>query len=452
MQIVRDSAIRIKKEDFDLNTLPCFDLFNEKSRFSKWEPSSVSFCKFKNNEYIIPRHYPIGNLYSNASILEKKWREAKPINSFSLNIEPYNYQNEALDAWFKHGDDGVIVAPCGSGKTTMGLEAVRRIRKKTMIICPTKQLVDQWVERFQDQAGITPTVFRKKDMRVGDITISTVQSLYNLEETPEEFKDFGLLIVDEVHSTGGAIKWAQAAEHFNCIRLGVTATPDRQDPLNDLLDYTFGPVVCRISHQRLVESGNVITPDVFIIKVPYTDYMVYEVAPTTIMDEYHMPVNDVHTKNKMAENKARNDVVFQSILNAYNAGRKTLVMTSRHSQIDALSKMLGQKNIKHGVVKGKQKKEDFDKNMDNPVILGVSQIVKMGLDDPALDTLIFAMPYSKKTVVEQAIGRPARVLKKGTKKQPLIIDIVDNGNRKFVRMFNNRMQIYQSLGCKIRNR
>lgn len=156
-----------------------------------------------------------------------------------------DYQRAALEAWLGAGKLGVIVLPTGAGKTRIALAAVSRLRKPTLIVAPTLELVDQWVSRVSDLLGIDAAEYTGESKEIGCVTVSTYSSAYlNAEYLGDKFH---LLVFDEVHHLPSEA-YRQIAELSAApYRLGLTATPEREDRLHELLPGLVGRVVYRLS-------------------------------------------------------------------------------------------------------------------------------------------------------------------------------------------------------------
>ena len=157
--------------------------------------------------------------------------------------QPRPFQTEAAEAWRAAQGRGVVVLPTGAGKTEVALLAIDAVRRDTIVVAPTLDLVGQWHrllrERFRRDIG----VLGGGDHLVEPITVSTYDSAFlHMEHLGARF---GLAVFDECHHLPGPA-FALAAER--CLapyRLGLTATPERVDGRHADLDRLVGPVVYR---------------------------------------------------------------------------------------------------------------------------------------------------------------------------------------------------------------
>lgn len=133
------------------------------------------------------------------------------------------YQAEALARWQKAGCRGVIALPTGSGKTLVALAAIQRLGLATLVLVPTRVLLDQWARELARTWGGAIGRLGDGEHVVAPITVATYASA--TAWAPRIGDRFGLVIVDEAHHVGA---WCPS-EVFEMLvapaRLGLTATP-----------------------------------------------------------------------------------------------------------------------------------------------------------------------------------------------------------------------------------
>lgn len=174
-------------------------------------------------------------------------RRKLPEINFSFHGELREYQLQAVNnALQKHF--GIIVAPCGSGKTVMGLSIVAQRRQPSLIICHTKELLNQWAERITQYLGIP----KEEIGIVGDgkesikaVTVGMVQTLCK-RDLNRIREHFGFLIVDEVHHTPASTFLEVVKAFDSYYMLGLSATPYRRDRLNKLIFLALGNKVAEV--------------------------------------------------------------------------------------------------------------------------------------------------------------------------------------------------------------
>jgi len=162
-------------------------------------------------------------------------------------------QRAALDAWTQGGNRGQIIMPTGTGKTEVALAAMARTKTATLIVAPVRDLMYQWHRRilaaFEYDAGIVGDGL--SDIKA--ITVTTYDSAYI--HMGKMGAGFGLLIFDEEHHLPGRCRREAAILSTAPMRLGLTATPERSDGLDEDLDWLIGPVVYRMPFKEAEGSA-----------------------------------------------------------------------------------------------------------------------------------------------------------------------------------------------------
>ncbi len=105
-----------------------------------------------------------------------------------------------MTAWRDAGDRGVVVLPTGAGKTLVALSAIAELGVSTLIIVPTRILLDQWTRTLEAAWPHPVGRLGDGDYRVAPITVATYASAVTW--APRIGDRFGLAIVDEAHHVG----------------------------------------------------------------------------------------------------------------------------------------------------------------------------------------------------------------------------------------------------------
>jgi len=159
------------------------------------------------------------------------------------------YQEGALDAWWCEGSRGLVVLPTGAGKTRLGIAAIARRAVRTLVVAPTLDLVWQWHGELARAFGAPPGVIGGGEHDVQDLTVSTYDSAFLHAESLGA--RFGLLVFDEVHHLPSPAYRAAAQLSAAPYRLGLSATPERDDGAHDTLTALVGPIVYRVEVDAL---------------------------------------------------------------------------------------------------------------------------------------------------------------------------------------------------------
>ncbi len=174
--------------------------------------------------------------------------------------EPFPHQAAAMEAWTTRGRRGVVVLPTGAGKSYVAELAIAHTQRSTLVVVPTLDLMNQWMMVLKTAFGAQAAPPPAGDEETGEappaplvgavggglydvrpLTVTTYDSAYiHMERLGHRF---GLLIFDECHHLPGP-SYSQAAESAIApFRLGLTATPERGDGSERLLDTLVGPTV-----------------------------------------------------------------------------------------------------------------------------------------------------------------------------------------------------------------
>ena len=162
------------------------------------------------------------------------------------------YQAEAIARWEAAARRGVIALPTGSGKTLVALAAIARLGVATLILVPTRVLLDQWSRALSAVWPHPVGRLGDGDHSVLPITVATYASA--VIWAPRVGDQFGFVVVDEAHHVGA---WcpADVLEMLPAAaRMGLTATP----PESDALQARIGPVIYSLSIDDL--SGEALAP------------------------------------------------------------------------------------------------------------------------------------------------------------------------------------------------
>ncbi len=228
--------------------------------------------------------YPVEDLagYVEGGKLELELRER---TSAGLEFGLRPYQTDAVDAFWAggtaRGGSGVIVLPCGAGKTIVAMGAMARIGRKTLILTTNLTAVRQWQEELRDKCHVADEdigeyTSRAKEIR--PITVSTYQILTYRRSKTDEFthfglfsrNDWGLIIYDEVHLLPAPV-FRFTAEIQATRRLGLTATLVREDGKEEDVFTLIGPKRCDVPWKVLERQGFIAAAACTEVRVPMSD-------------------------------------------------------------------------------------------------------------------------------------------------------------------------------------
>ena len=206
---------------------------------------------------LYPYHYPLIK-----TKLQEKGYKIKTLDlqfqDLDINFrgELRDYQKEAIDKWKEKEYNGVIALPTGAGKTVIGIKALCEVKKSTLIVAFTKEQMIQWrdsILKFTDTKSDDIGLFYSEEKSIKPITITTYQTAFrHMNELGDKFD---LLIVDEVHHLP-ADKFKQIALHsIASKRLGLSATPHRDDGKHEELFKLMGGLIYHKIPQELTQKG-----------------------------------------------------------------------------------------------------------------------------------------------------------------------------------------------------
>ena len=153
-------------------------------------------------------------------------------------IQLYDYQDQAVAAWRRLDQRGIVVLPTGAGKTIVAIEAIRAASRPALIVAPTLDLLSQWHKRLSDAFDIEVGLIGQGVCDLREVTVITYHSAYR--RMGEIGGRFGLLVFDEVHHLI-APEWAEIGRlAIAPFRLGLTATYDPRE--SEVLNELVGPL------------------------------------------------------------------------------------------------------------------------------------------------------------------------------------------------------------------
>ncbi len=206
-----------------------------------------------------------------------------------LNGAPFGlraYQQDAALAFAGRGAPGtgygVVVMPCGAGKTIVGMAAMAAIGRKTLIVTTNVAAVHQWMDEILDKTNVAREDLGEytgaaKDVR--PITIATYQVLTWRPDKNSDFPHFdlfrrekwGLIVYDEVHLLPAPV-FRVVAEIQAIRRLGLTATLIREDGLQEDVFSLIGPKRYDVPWKELEAKGFIAEAFCREIRVPMSDH------------------------------------------------------------------------------------------------------------------------------------------------------------------------------------
>lgn len=195
---------------------------------------------------------------------------AYQLEDFSIKKElvPRQHQSEALTAWESEGRRGVVILPTGAGKSILGVMAIARVKRPSLVVVPTIDLVFQWQKTLEDFFSEEIGVYGGGEKNLKRITVATYDSARLIIES--KGNQFGLLVFDECHHLPAPGNRIIAEASISPFRLGLTATLERTDAGEEFVYEAVGKEVYKGNISHMV--SRVLAPyDVINIEVPLTE-------------------------------------------------------------------------------------------------------------------------------------------------------------------------------------
>lgn len=435
MQILVSNKIIVNEPTHDLLCWCKNNLILDNPDFHKKEKMGLSTLGTPRNIFLYEKignslHLPFGCLAMLWKVYGQKceWmRLIAPFKPFyyKSSINLYPYQENAVKKAFMQ-KNGILLAPCGSGKTQMGLELVARLKGRTLWLTHTQDLLHQSMERaksvFDCDLKSFGTITGGK-VNIGEgLTFATVQTMAKLDLT--EYKDyFDCVIVDEVqHCAGSPTKVSQFYKVVSALscryKYGLTATLHRADGLEESIKALIGDVVAEVSKEEVKHT----TSPVYVKQID-TGYMpdMNCVLAGDGTVEYSSLVKDL----------THNEKRFKIVSDTINELKSVIVLANRVEYLQELQKAYPYKSICLSKLGNSKSAKQLRKNSISDLncgkldcIFATYQLAKEGLDAPSLRYVVFATPEKDETTVIQSAGRVGR--KADGKEYGTVIDFCDD--------------------------
>lgn len=405
-------------------------------------------CRYAgvNEDYVILvlMPYKLGSLKKTIEELGLEYRDEDglfkhkdlPFNLNLINIKLRPYQEEALKAWIENKYQGIIALPTGSGKTIIGIAAITKVNKRTLIITFTREQMFQWKEAIYKCTNIGPGMIGliySNEKRIGPITITTYQSGYRQIKDLAPYFDF--LLVDEVHHLP-AEKFKYIALHsIATYRMGLSATVVREDGKHTELFPLLGGIVYHKSAAELANQGYLARYRIISVKIKLKpdERKQYEELRKTYQlfaggrtfnevleaamkgDERARYALRIHNQMKLllAKSSAKIDEAVKIAQKELARGNKIIIFTQYIEQAKEISSRLGAYLLTGKIPPEKRKRvlrefKDADKG-----ILVVTTVGDEGLDIPDANVGIIVSGTGSRRQFIQRLGRILRPKREG---------------------------------------
>jgi len=428
------------------------------------------FIEFSNNfGYDYEYSFPIEELFDSKFSIDK-------LNIFFMKIfsgvkindkllYPRDYQIKAIQNCL-YRQRGVIESPTGSGKSLDIYSIIRYIlentEEKILLVVPSVSLVEQMFSDFFDYGwknanNYVDILYSGKMITGKRVLCSTWQSIY--KKSSGFFKDFGAILIDEVHSVGSSQSIQSVAKKCTNAkyRLGFTGTlPEEDHDIFNIYGY-LGPQIFELKSAELIDKGVLSKIVIANILFKYPEAIVKKNKNRTYPEE----IRTIETYKPRFK-------VLKYIFENIKDGENTLILC-RHIDhlkeiIDYLEKNVDDKfklSVIYGAI-GPEEREGIRKMMNiekNIILIGTYATMSTGINIRRIHNVIFASSYKSKIKILQSIGRGLRTHE--DKDLLILWDIVDDltwkkrtgklGKNYVYEHFEQRLKYYEQQGFKYHN-
>jgi superfamily II DNA or RNA helicase len=373
--------------------------------------------------------------------LKPEWEDRRtfgsPLDVELHGIEPRDYQHEGAEQ-LKRKVQGLVVLPCGGGKTYLGITAVASIKVTALFVVPTRLLVDQWADDVRNVLRHEPAIFGSGKRDIGPLTVATADALIYHEGL--DLSGFGMVIYDECHRVPSRTRMALMSRLPARYRLGLTATPDREDGQTKLIRWSFGDVLMEKTVEELVDLG--------FLKLPRVD-AVHTSFDYNFPEEPHWLDFDRLTK-ALVRDEQRNQLIVDVVCEEPDKHWLLLSPSSkRHPEL--LAKALRQRGIKAMHITSdtpmSERRWVMQLFRDGDIqAVAATSLADEGLDVKHLSRVFLTLPEGAKGKTAQRTGRSMRPYGDA----PVIKDLVDRNVDVLLSRWSKRKTTYRKLGLEIR--
>ena len=364
--------------------------------------------------------------------------ETRPNMNFVGTLR--DYQIEQVDAFLNACDDpikmgGIVSIGCGGGKTVIAINIACRLKLKTLFISHKDFLNVQFAERvkmFSPDSTIGIIKQNKINIENKDFVVGSLQSIAMRDYDPSIFKDFGLVIIDEVHHCSAEVFSQALIKTCSPFVLGLSATLNRKDGLRKVFEWFIGKPVIKLINNT----------DDNDIDVKYYNFVSNDPEYNRIETMFNGKISAVKMLGNVVSYKPRIQFIVEAIKENMTKERQLLVLSERKSLLNEIYKLLNNDtdfDYTMGYYIGGMSQTKLNDSAKANIILATTHMSSEGLDIPTLNSLILVSPMSD---IEQSVGRILRSKVSDRIIKPLIIDIVDNFSI-FTNRFNKRKAYYK---------
>jgi len=321
------------------------------------------------------------------------------------------YQRDAVAAFHaagtERGGSGVVVLPCGAGKTVVGMACMAEVGASTLILTTSVTAVRQWVGELLDKTTLQEDQvgeYSGTTKEVRPVTVATYQIMTYRDSADADFahlalfdrRNWGLIVYDEVHLLPAPVFQVTAGLQARR-RLGLTATLVREDGREDDVFALIGPKKADVPWKELEGQGWIATASCTEVRVP-------------MPEELRMPyaVAEARSRFRIAsENPAKVEVV-RRILERH-PGEPALVIGMYLDQVREIARALDIPLLTGTTPQGKRDRLYADFREGRIPVLAVSKVANFAVDLPDASLAIqVSGTFGSRQEEAQRLGRVLR--------------------------------------------
>lgn len=444
-------------------------------KLGKWTggtPKYITLYNLVNNDLYVPVGCldAVKELMGNEMVVCTSLYDVRSVKDVVIdsNITLRNYQIPAITPFvsrFHSHTNGLIIAPCGLGKTNIGLEIASRLKQKTLFLTHTLELVNQARNRCESTLKCKTSLISEGKVDLsGDIVFATIQTLVkNLDNIAQD--TFGLVIGDEIHRVTTSVNsigmFKECIEYFSAkYKIGLTATLSRSDGLACCIPKIIGNVLYEIKDEGndyvgYLDGKEVIRFDKSEFQVPAkvnfikTNFSIsstdkYGIAQyKDVFDKSGMTISFAKLMNELCNDKDRNKLIIDCVNNSTGS---SLILSDRVSQLEYLQERIPNSVVITGTTKKSVRQQALKDVEEGKIrcLIASYKIAREGLDIPILENLFLASPVKDDAIVIQSIGRIQRLY--GDKSIANVYDFVDSEVSTLQRFYYKRKSIFKKKG------
>ena len=330
--------------------------------------------------------------------------QAHPIDLKQDGWKIREYQEHAAEG-FWHGGSGVVVLPCGAGKTIVGAAAMAHAKATTLILVTNTVAARQWRDELLKRTSLNEDEIgeysgSKKEIR--PVTIATYQVMTKKKNGVYahldlfDSHDWGLIIYDEVHLLPAPI-FRFTADIQSRRRLGLTATLVREDGMEGEVFSLIGPKRFDVPWKEIEAQGYIAPAECIEVRVNLTEAERLAYATAEPEERYR----------NCATTRTKRDVVQELV--SLHAKEQILVIGQYLDQLDDLGETLGCPVIQ-GSTPQKEREELFQSFRSGEIsCLVVSKVANFSIDLPEATIAIqVSGAFGSRQEEAQRLGRVLR--------------------------------------------